>query len=59
MNMRARMVDVIEEDRDFLIVLDACRYNYSSEIYEGFFTGKLKKRTSSGCSTAEWYNGFS
>ena len=54
MNMRAKMVNVMEEDWDFLIVLDACRYDYFSEMYEGFFTGRLEKRISPGCSTVEW-----
>jgi len=59
MNMRARMVNVMEEDWDFLIVLDACRYDYFSEMYEDFFTGKLEKRTSPGCSRWSGYNGLS
>jgi len=48
------MLYVMEEDWDFLIVLDACRYDYFSEMYEEFFTGKLEKRISPGCSTVEW-----
>ena len=52
--MKAKMVDVMKEDWDFLIVLDACRYDYFSEMYENFFTGRLEKRLSPDCSTVEW-----
>jgi len=44
----------MEEDWDFLIVLDACRYDYFSEVYGDFFYGKLEKIISAGCSTVEW-----
>lgn len=44
----------MEEDWKFLIVLDACRYDYFSETYRDFFNGKLEKRISPGCSTVEW-----
>jgi len=52
--MRAKIVNVMDEDWDFLIVLDACRYDYFSEIYTNFFVGKLEKKISVGCSTLEW-----
>jgi len=38
--MKVRMVNVIEEDWNFFIVLDAYRYNYFLETYKSFFTGK-------------------
>ena len=52
--MRVKVVNVMEEDWDLLIVLDACRYDYFSEMYRDFFIGKLEKRVSPGCSTVEW-----
>ena len=54
MSMRSKMVNVMEENWDFLIVLDACRYDYFSEVYRDFFDGKLEKIISVGCSTVEW-----
>ena len=52
--MKARIANVMEEDWDFLIVLDACRFDYFSEIYGDFFDGKMEKIISVGCSTIEW-----
>ena len=52
--MKARIANVMEEDWDFLIVLDACRFDYFSEVYGDFFDGKLEKIISVGCSTIEW-----
>ena len=37
------MVNVMEEIGIFLIVLDACRYDYFLEVYGDFFDGKLDK----------------
>ena len=37
------MVNVMEEIGIFLIVLDACPYDYFSEVYGNFFDGKLDK----------------
>jgi len=50
----AKIANVMLEDWDFLIVLDACRYDYFSEIYRNLFDGRLEKRISLGCSTIEW-----
>ena len=52
--MKAEVVNMMEEDWDFLIVLDACRFDYFSEFYGDFFDGKLEKKISAGCSTVEW-----
>ncbi|MHA1832385.1 MAG: hypothetical protein ACTSV7_00200 [Candidatus Baldrarchaeia archaeon] len=51
--MKTEIVNVMEEDRDFLIILDACRFDYFSEVYGDFFDGKLEKIISAGCSTVE------
>ena len=45
---------VNESDWDYLIVLDACRYDYFKENYEDFFKGELKKYESRGAATPEW-----
>jgi hypothetical protein len=45
---------VNEVDWDYLIVLDACRYDYFKENYQDFFTGELKKYRSRGAATPEW-----
>jgi hypothetical protein len=52
--VKAKIINVMEEDWDFLIVLDACRFDYFSEVYQGYFDGKLEKIISTGCSTVEW-----
>ncbi len=47
------------DDWDFLIVLDACRFDFFSHYYNNFFTGTLTKISSSGSCTREWFvNGF-
>lgn len=45
---------VTEEDWDYLIVLDACRYDFFEEIYEEYLDGELEKRKTKGSSTLEW-----
>ena len=42
-------------DWDFLIVLDACRFDFFSHFYKQFFTGTLNKITSPGSCTTEWF----
>lgn len=46
--------DVMKESWDYLIVLDACRYDYFNQAYEKFFQGKLENRKSLGSATPEW-----
>lgn len=41
-------------DWDYLVVLDACRYDYFALIYERFFEGVLEKRISRGVDTPSW-----
>ena len=52
--MKPKIVRVMEENWDFLIILDACRYDYFSEIYSNFLNGKLEKRMSVGYDTPHW-----
>lgn len=52
-------VRVVEEDWDFLIVLDACRYDFfkqACEEKEWLQKGKLSKKTSRGSTSIEWLN---
>ena len=46
--------DVMKESWDYLIVLDACRYDYFKLEYEKFFHGELENRVSLGSATPEW-----
>ena len=51
------MIDIrvlFEEDWDFLIILDACRYDYFERTVEAFFQGQLIKAVSPGSTTIEW-----
>lgn len=45
---------IIEENWDYLVVLDACRFDYFRSIYKDFLTGHLKKVVSTGTETREW-----
>lgn len=47
-------VGVMEEDWDYLIILDACRYDYFSKLYPPYLCGELNKVISPGSSTVEW-----
>jgi len=46
---------IFDEDWDYLIVLDACRYDYFKKIYRLFFEGELRRFFSPGSCTAEWF----
>lgn len=46
--------DVMKESWDYLIVLDACRYDYFERKYKNFFYGELENRMSLGSATPEW-----
>lgn len=41
-------------DWDYLIILDACRYDTFEQVYDEYLTGSLEKRRSIGSSTPEW-----
>ena len=45
-------VNVVEEDWNYLIILDACRYDMFKELND--IEGKLEKKISMGSSTQEW-----
>lgn len=45
-------VRVMEEEWDYLIILDACRYDASKKLND--LPGKLEKKISRGSSTEEW-----
>lgn len=45
---------MVEEDWDYLIVLDACRFDTFKEVYQDYFEGELEKRKSKGSATPEW-----
>jgi len=44
----------MEENWDYLIILDACRYDYFLSMYENYFSGKLCKGISLGSYTPDW-----
>ena len=47
-------VNVMQEKWDYLVILDACRYDYFERLYQNYLQGKLTKRISIGSSTNEW-----
>ena len=52
--MTRKVLNVMEEKWDYLIILDACRYDYFESLYKEFFDGDLEKRISLGSNTIEW-----
>ena len=46
--------NVMHEQWDYLIILDACRYDYFERMYRRCLNGKLEKKISVGSSTVEW-----
>jgi hypothetical protein len=46
--------NLIEEKWDYLIVLDACRYDYFEQLHGDYVKGILTKRISPGSCTNEW-----
>lgn len=52
--MRNKTAFVMQENWDYLIILDACRYDYFEKFCEEYLSGKLEKRISLGSSTREW-----
>jgi hypothetical protein len=47
---------LMDEPWDFLIILDACRFDYFKKSYKNYFEGNLEKRRSLGTCTPEWCN---
>lgn len=48
------IANIMKEDWDYLIVLDACRYDYFAAMWKKYFEGILEKRISLGSCTLEW-----
>ena len=46
--------DFLGADWDYCLVLDACRYDVFSRVYDEYLDGHLEKRRSIGSSTPEW-----
>ncbi|HIJ69987.1 MAG TPA: sulfatase-like hydrolase/transferase [Planctomycetes bacterium] len=46
--------DIMSEQWDCLIILDACRYDYFDRLHRKYFDGRLMKKTSIGSCTNEW-----
>lgn len=46
--------DVNGTEWDYLIVLDACRYDYFKKHYKDFLEGELSRKKSRGTTTPEW-----
>ncbi|WP_336038171.1 hypothetical protein [Halobacterium yunchengense] len=44
----------LESEWDYCVVLDACRYDVFSDVYDEYLDGDLEKRWSNGSSTPEW-----
>ena len=51
---KGKKIDIMGEDWDYLIILDACRYDYFSQFYSHFFEGELEKLISPSSCTREW-----
>lgn len=51
--MSSKILKVMREEWDYLIILDACRYDYFAAIWENYFDGELEKRVSLGSGTLE------
>jgi hypothetical protein len=49
-----RAQNVLEEEWDCLVVLDACRYDAFAELHGEYLEGTVEKRRSPGSSTPEW-----
>ena len=47
-------VNIMREQWDYLIVLDACRFDYFEKIYKNYMDGTLSKKISVGSTTSEW-----
>jgi hypothetical protein len=48
------IIKVMEENWDYLLILDACRYDYFKDVYKKYFSGEFKKGISLGSTTSEW-----
>ena len=48
--------NVLEEDWDYLIILDACRFDFFKDLYRNYLDGDLKKAISPATTTMMWLN---
>jgi len=53
-NMKNKLIKVMEEEWDYLIILDACRYDYFLMTYNDYFNGDLFKGISVSTGTLGW-----
>lgn len=47
-------ISIMEEEWDYLIILDACRYDFFSKLYKNYLNGELKKVISPSSWTPDW-----
>ncbi|MBW8001087.1 MAG: hypothetical protein FVQ80_03590 [Planctomycetes bacterium] len=47
-------VKIMDQQWDYLIVLDACRYDYFEQVWQKYLTGDLTKKLSVGTGTSDW-----
>jgi len=47
---------IMNEKWDYLIILDACRYDYFERLWRDYLPGRLEKRISAGTATKQWRN---
>lgn len=52
--MSIKNQNVTKEDWQYLVILDACRYDYFKQIYKKFLDGKLERRRSPATFTMQW-----
>lgn len=52
----AEKVKLMREQWDYLIILDACRYDYFEQVWGNYLKGDLTKKISVGSGTVEWRN---
>jgi len=56
-NIDGKPKDILKESWDFLIILDACRYDYFIKVYKKYLSkGNLKKAISPTTRTMTWLN---
>lgn len=46
--------NITEEEWDYLVVLDACRFDFFEDMFREFLSGTLEKKKSRGSSTLDW-----
>lgn len=55
--VNGKYINLLEEDWDYLIILDACRYDFFKQMYKKYLKkGYLKKAVSPATFTPDWLN---